>query len=111
MKFTRTEWEIIRHRLDVDDAIIEVLLDAQFPVFGKLAIEDAIYMLQLNGCQRENFSDAERLVLSECCLGSTFFCGIEDAVAREELTRGNVLAYQRAAKRLEEKLNVTIPRA
>ncbi len=111
MKFTRTEWEIILHRLEVDDAIIEVLTDADFPVFGPIALEDAIYMLKMNGASRSIFSDAELLVLRECCEGSTWFAGTEDAVATGEITRGQALAYHKAANSLETKLNVSIPRA
>ena len=110
-KFTRTEWEIILHRLEVDDAIQEVFADAQFPVFGPVAIEDAIHMLKLNGYTRTTFSDCELMVIRECCEGSTWFAGIDDAVAMGEMTQGQATAYQRAANRLQMRFNVAIPRA
>ena len=115
-KFTPNEWEIIVHRLQMPDAIIESLTDhapGEDPAtyYGPIAIEDAIYMLDLNGFTRKTFSEIELIVLRECCEGSTYFAGIDDAVALGEMTQGQATAYQRAANRLQMRFNVVIPRA
>ena len=115
MKFTRTEWEIIVHRLEVGDAIVEALTDHHpddAPACGATieAIEDAIDTLKYNGSQRHYFDTLETIILRECCEGSTWFAGQDDAVAMGQMTRGRALAYNTAANSLESKLNVIIPR-
>ena len=110
MKFTRTEWEIILHRLEVEDAIVEALTDCESPIINASTIADAVYMLFLNGCTRTIFSDAELIVLRECCNGSTWFAGLNTEAEHGELTPGRMAAYTRAANRLETKLRVVIPR-
>ena len=103
MKFTRTEWEIIVHRLEVGDAIIEALTDhapGELPAcdYSAEAIELKIGMLNYNGCTRLCFDELDLIILRECCEGSTFFAGMDDAVATGEITTGYKLNMYRAAK-------------
>jgi len=106
-KFTPTEWEIIVHRLEATDAIVEVLTDDD-DTLNPVHLEDSIYLLILNGCKREFFSDNEMLILRECAEGSTFFAGIDEAVAIGEVTQGWRLSHFKAAKSLGAKLGVEV---
>lgn len=109
--FTRTEWEIIEHRLQVPDAIAEVLVDDNPDEYTTDSIIADVELLEFGGHTRTEFNEQELTILRECCEGSTFFAGMDDAVARDELSKGYRLAYHHAANRLEKRFNVVTPRA
>lgn len=117
MKFTRTEAEILLHRIDLPDAVADVF-QGRFPRGNILS---AIRMLKRFLTEGEDVLDAkdlpelQRELMIECAEGSTFLCGVEDAVATGEISRGKALAWERAAQSIEKKLSlpqrqVLIPR-
>jgi len=91
MRFTKKEWEIIKHRLEVPDAIADALgYDHDPPVEHLLRI----------GPNKEFTPTEEQLeILQECCEGSTFFADFDDYKHWEKTVRS-----------LEEKLGVEIPK-
>ena len=112
-KFTPLEWEIIKHRLEVGDAIAEVMLDDdEGPFYQHGAILDAVDWLFANGPKYERrLSDLEFYILRETCEGSTFFACSNSAVDAGDLNKDKLYRLNNAADILESMLNVSIPRA
>lgn len=112
-KFTPLEWEIILHRLEVPDAIVEVLTDddLKYSALRETIIYTAINNLYVSGGFIHDPSAIHMDVLREACSGSTFFCGIDCAVASGEISKDKRKRLHTAADVLESMLNVTIPRA
>jgi len=116
MKFTPREWEIIKHRLEASGAIADALTDytpgekpAVFVSWqdvqdraDKLCIRNPVYF--------DILDTIDQKIICDACDGSTFFSDIDDAVENGELSRGDALAFHRAANSLEKKLKVQIPR-
>ena len=108
MKLTTNEREILQHRFDVSDALAEVLNEEYG--WKVEVVEDCIDGMNLSDLP-PHLGLLQAAILKDCCEGSTFFCDIEDAVARGELTKGKAAAYQRAANSLEFKFDCNVPRA
>ena len=106
MMFTKSELEIVKHRLQVPDAIAECLEDT----WGYGIVADRASLLSENTHLIDWSSELDRDIVVDSLEGSTVFCGIEDAVALGEITKGAALAMHKAAKSLEAKLGITIPR-
>lgn len=107
--FTTTQWEIIKHRLEVPHAIVDVMTDDN-PELDADKLKYDIELLEVFGHEWNEFSEQQHAIIRECCAGSTFFAGIDDAVACDELTPGMRDKYIRAANWLERVLDVKIPR-
>lgn len=107
IKFTPTEREIILHRLGVPDAIADALEEDfnsnQFPITDTI---QRLYAQFKNGevWDTEEATDLEKAIIKDCCDGSTYFAGSEDAVNRGEWSRGKLHAHQTAAYSIELKL-------
>lgn len=108
MKFTKTEWEIIKDRLEVSDCIVEVFFDTdECPV---TETEDQIYkrcdeLYALTPNDEVDMNDnLTAQIIYDCCDGSTFLCGMPWDLDRLVKAR-----YFKAAYSLEKKLNVSIP--
>ena len=117
LKFTPHEAKIIKHRLEVPDA----LADALEADFGNDDVADAAIWLRVrldmrNAIDFDALTKVERAVLVDSLEGSTYFCGLDDAVILGELTPQAAGAVERAASGIESKfraigIRVSIPRA
>ncbi len=106
--FTPTEWDIILHRLGAPDAIADVLSEELVT-----ATHEEIWTRASDigeGSDIDWSSPLDRAIIEDCCSGCTMFWDIQDAVACNELTKGQMLAMFKAAKSLSTKLKVEIPR-
>ncbi len=121
--FTEKEWDIIRHRLEVPDAIVEAMTDcpADEPVeFTReeiYAAVDEMMALETRLHDRENLSDCFKAVLVDCCDGSTYLSVARSAVDCGDMTRSKLAGLTRVANSLEAKVEqltgcrVRIPRS
>ena len=107
MKLTKTEFEILAHRLEVPDALADCLEQ-----FDKDIIFEQSKFLLKNGLSIEldNLNEVQKAILIDCCEGSTFFADCNDAVASGELSKGKLLSWFRAAESLEKKLGCFVTR-
>ena len=110
IEFTDTEWEILSHRLDEESCIADALTDEEDSEYDYEEVMARVCLLWANGPRIPDRLDdpLTRTILQDCCEGCTFFCGMEDAVATEELSRGKALSYHRAVFTLERKLGVKV---
>lgn len=107
--FTSKEWEIIKHRLEVPDAISECLGEEGHNT--QLVWENCDILLMTKGkITFEDLLPLEKEIIIDCCEGSTFFCDMEDAVALGELTKSQSIYFHKSADLLEKLLKVSIPR-
>jgi len=121
IKFTKTESEIVLHRLAVPDAIADAIEDRTNQPRDIIEWEAGILSQIIKGdlpgqLEWEELSVTEQNILIDAAEGSTFFADMDDAVACRALSQGKALAYHRAADSLEKKLSaasgltVRIPR-
>lgn len=118
--FTQLEWEIIEHRLGAPDAIGEALESMieetleESPREYKRAykqdeIESRAYSIRENGSSSINWdNELDRLIIEDCCDGSTFFCDIEQGISDGNLTRKEAIEYKKAASRIAKKTGVFV---
>lgn len=109
--FTPTEWEILKHRLDVPDAIADTLTDdARFPEYSWGEIRERAESIaeHPNEIELDQLSALGLAILQDCCDGSTFFADIDDAIERGEVSRGWATARYRAAVSLGIKLSTVV---
>tara|TARA_R110000765_G_scaffold113847_4_gene206335 strand:+ start:940 stop:1293 length:354 start_codon:yes stop_codon:yes gene_type:complete len=104
MKFTKTEWEIIKHRLAVSDCIWEVMSDCEPCPITETEEELHRRCGELYDYTQDDEVDiSDNLtaqIIYDCCDGSTFFYGMP----------ANLRArYTKAAYSLERKLSIDIP--
>ena len=113
MDFNIIQWEIILHRLEVGDAIAEVMLDDdETPFYQHGAILDTVDDLIKDGPKfNRRISTIEFYILQETCNGSTWFAGCNAAADADDMTKRKLKQYHDAADDLESMLNVSIPRA
>ena len=98
--FTSIEWEIIDHRLNVPECIVECL-----PQYAPEDV-DAVIGALLDRDWRAAYEHNDAItvaVLEDTINGSTFFGSIEDAVAVGDITNRKLKAYYRAAERITDK--------
>lgn len=109
MRLTKTECQIIEHRLEVPDCIADALehLYSRETIYSE--VKKLHQTIRSNELTLE--TDIEREIIDDCLSGSTFFCGAEDAIATGELSKGQYMAWHKAANSLETKFNTHIPRA
>jgi len=105
MKFTKLELEIINHRLEVPDAITDNLHDEHGDGTNWDLALDVVNRAvdRFNADGWDNLSEDFTYVLRNAIEGSTFFAGMDDAVASGEMSKGKALAYYKAAKSIERK--------
>lgn len=105
MEFSKTEWEIIDHRLSVPDAIADALEEQ----FDWQLIEDRARDIHEKGQTEIDWSsEIDVEVVKESLEGSTFFADIEEEKISGKLNKGQIMSYYKAAYSLEEKLNVEV---
>lgn len=101
---------ILKHRLDMEDAMLSVLEDAlpegeHDPERWRAALTEAQRILAAGGEATGLTLD----ILQEAAEGSTFFCGLKTAVAAGEVSRGQALSYYKSAAEIERVLGVKVP--
>ncbi len=105
VRFSALEWEIIEHRLCMSDCLHDALVDdGQYTVAQIDAACAAI-----NPQDTDLSNPVVRAVLVDCCDSSTFFSGLQDAVATGEVSPRRAAALRRARAGLMRKLGVSIP--
>ena len=98
INFNKTEWQILNHRLEVDDALSEALgID---PDLARQVCKGL-----LNNHNDIDPTPLQLEILRDCVEGSTFFGAIDDP----SLTSIERARYFKAAYSLEEKLEVNCP--
>lgn len=116
LKFSEREAEIIQHRLDVSDCIIECLLKSHGDKFNEDQLIEAVDKLEKSLNSEVDVSDeAVAAVLWDCLDGSTYFASFKYEVEEELITESEAKAKKRTANFLEKKLEavgipVAIPR-
>ena len=106
IKFTKSEWEILLHRLEMPDAIAECLTSNEPELFDEFLKRIESISLVNHEIKVGTF---EHTVIKECAEGSTYFCNILDAVAIGEITKVKQTSMNRARKSLERKLDIEVP--
>lgn len=108
IKFTKSESEILLHRLGVPDAIAGALEEEFLPEEVKFVTRELARQIRKGEPWDHRIASLmEKAIIKDCCDGSTFFAGTEDAIATGEVTLSEVLRalnYRKAARRLEIKL-------
>lgn len=124
IKLTDNEWGILEHRLDLTDCLAECYADTAFADAereGKTMTEEqhkAAYEMAEAAADKlkseisttreidvSALTELDKWFLTDCMEGSTFFCGLDDAVWDGELTKGKVLSLRKAGHSLQRKLN------
>ena len=108
---TKTELEIINHRLSLSDALADAISDNDELNYQWEQVEAAAHQLwkRLDGkagieLDVDNLTDLDKLILVDCIEGSTFMTGDEeDEVAIGRITRGHVLQWKKAGHSIIEK--------
>ena len=100
---SKQQWEIIEHRLSVDDCIVEVLIDAGY---NETEIAKAIEFLLEKGrnIEIDDLTDEKRVVFIECIEGCTFFAG-----ARFDFSGTKYNKYVREFMKLVDFFNCEYP--
>ena len=101
IKLTPSQREIVEHRLGNSDTISDALSE-MFPDTDLVEITAAAMSEELKSGSLNLDSDLKLEVFIDCLDGSTFFANSEDAVVSKEISRGQLLAWQKAAKELEQ---------
>lgn len=110
MKFTPSEARILVHRLEVSDAIADVMADEGIATAEQ--VEEVCASL-LRGYSDGDPLEADmddplvRAIIIDCCDGSTYFADMEDEVGYS-ITRGQFLSARKAAKTLSEKVGTEV---
>jgi len=103
MRFTRTEWDIIKHRLGISDCIWEVMEDSDpCPISEDW---DAVYrrcneLLKMTNEDSVDMTDnLTKQIILNCCECSTFFYDMPSNMRAR---------YTKAARSLENKLSTYV---
>jgi hypothetical protein len=124
IKLTNNEWDIIDHRLCCTDELAEVYADTMYcnseDAGKKISDEERNALFAAAHAEADRLhdqisesrvinvaalSEVGRFIIADCIDGSTFFCGIDDAVWDGELTKGKSLALRKAGHAITKKLN------
>jgi len=108
MKFAKTEWDIIKHRLGVADCIWEAFSGTDPCPITETEKELYRRCRQLFDYTPEDEVDMDdnltAQIIWDCCYGSTFFGYMDEC--EDRLVRAR---YTKAGYSLEKKLGVSIP--
>lgn len=107
-----TEWqaEVLAHRLEVPDALADVVEDDGLPVTYEQVYEACERMLSAVRQHRmpETTSDLERLLLADCIEGSTYLAAVGHSVSGRTAQAFEALAL-RVAALLGKRLRLPAP--
>lgn len=105
MKLTKTQADIINHRLTCPDAIIESLTD-DYATWAEDEIEAAIRDLELlvhiGSIDVAKLTPCAVDVLANCCEASTYLTSMHDACENGDVSRHSLRAATKQAERLAE---------
>ena len=111
-KLTKWEKEILLHRLELVDCLSQCLSaeendgDGYHPEDIEVACEVQLEKVKAGKLElSETLPDIELACLIDCLEGSTFFSGLDDAVALGEVSVGVKYGQLKAAKTLECKIS------
>ena len=106
-KFTKTEWEIIKHRLEVSDAIAEVIIEDGGEWTTEAITSQAKKLISM-GAESVDMSNPliEEIIL-DAIHGSTFSAAAYGAYQDGEISRQKLAAYEKAEYQLQERLPLT----
>lgn len=121
---TPAEWKIIEHRLSLADTLAEVISETfdwkfeECEAKARTLYQTFTFDFLATGRITVDLAEMDEItreILKDTLDGSTYFAGVEDEVSLGRITRGSVLAMQRAAQSLESKFaaaghRVSIPR-
>jgi len=111
MKVTKKEAEIIVHRLECIDGLVEVYNDSYDEEIDWHTMDDVCKNLIAEceyGFIQEPIEGLRRFALEDAAEGCTFFGNMEDAVALKEISKGDFLSYRKAANSLGAKIGVEV---
>jgi uncharacterized protein YutD len=114
MKFTKLETELLLHRLEFVDGIVEALTDCfedEPPAsrFSAEVIEARVLELEKDVSLADiALSELDNDILDDCCAGCTFFGNIEEAVDFGEISHQKATAYHNAAHTLSIKIGTDV---
>ena len=108
IKLTKSEWEILEHRLGQSDILQEAredeghedgdaVFDASqrlYDSIGKTLVIDAAAL-----------DEAGKWIITECVEQTTFFVSLEGEVEYGEITKGRARTLRKSGESLERKLN------
>lgn len=113
--FTPLEWEIIEHRLEIPDCIVECIA-SEDPEDQKYHPDD-VYLVAECLLKKDWLSayahsaEITAAVLEDAINGSTFFGSIDLAVAEGDITQQKMNAYVRAANSIMKKFEAAYDQA
>ena len=106
---SKTEWELILHRLEATDAIADCL--SEDGVFEYDVVTKRTEELIKGGVEVVDWtSELDIEILRDCCEGCTLFSGLREEVALGSTKKWKLLNMYRAASALERKLGCGVCR-
>lgn len=108
IKLTKSEWEILEHRLGQSDILQETredeghedgdaVFDASQRLYDTIGKTLSIDISALN--------EADKWILSECVEQTTFFVSLDDSVEYGDITKSRARTLRKSGESLERKLN------
>lgn len=112
MRLTKLEMEILRHRLEVPDAICDALCDVEpsYPYEGSLGDEIDSITRRVTAGHWGGLSECEKDILEDCIDGSTFLAVHLDMANDGVISRQKFQSVERAINSLGEKASSLIGR-
>jgi hypothetical protein len=124
IKLTDSEWAILEHRLDLTDCLAEcyastmycnaedagrVMSDEEHKALEEKAEAAAVKLnLEIRRTREidtDSLTELDKWLLADCLDGTTYFCGIEDAVWDKEISRGKAMSMRKAGYSIQRKFN------
>lgn len=113
MKLTKTQIDIIEHRLEVPDAIADAIDDSLEQIGACLnddefaAAVEAIRKTIRTDFDRLQLDNIEWMILEDAVMGSTYVDMADDAVSMQEITPQKAAGIANSYENLLEKLQLT----
>ena len=116
IKFTEKEWEVIKHRLEVPDALYEALFMDRYDSFYKyVSYQDTCkacdFLLSTNGNVPGLKENIPYLILKDCIEGSTFFPSMSwaDTLGKKGDEKKIRKQWASVANSIENKTGLNLP--
>ncbi len=112
LDFTKSEAEVLLHRLTLHDCIAEALTDYDpecdpAPAFTRADVEATSARLERELASKRTLTietDIERAVIEDVVDGNTFGPGLDDALD-DQLTKRQIAEWRAVMRRLNDKLH------
>ncbi len=110
MKLNKLETEILIHRLEVPDCLMDVWNDSNTE---QMLLNEAIDITDdlIQQCKKGSIgklNEKQRFFLNDAAEGSTFFASIDEEIDLGQMSKILALSYIKAAKSLGRKLGVIV---